>query len=63
MFDPFLLKNEVHFKMHFKDVEGHYDSAPILTSSFVDELQGQCHIFSKYRTEDPSLLATRSCLV
>lgn len=27
--DPFLLKNEIHFKKHFIDEEGNYDSSPI----------------------------------
>lgn len=39
MFDPFFLKNEIHFEQHVRDVNGHYDSAPILTSSSVEENQ------------------------
>lgn len=46
-FDHFLLKNKIHFKKHFIDVEGHYDSDPILTINFVDDYQSQGHILLK----------------
>lgn len=46
-FDLLLLQAEAHFQKHFIDAEGHYDSASIFTSSFVDEYQSYGHILFK----------------
>lgn len=60
--DLFLLKTEIHFQKHFLDVEGHYDPASILTSSFVNEYQSQGNILFKISHGRPSRGSQRDCV-